>query len=522
MSWNAIIDGVSNGVNGTIYCMAKDSLGNIYVGGSFSTAGPISANNIARWDGSHWHALDNGVNNQVNAIAIDSHNNVYIGGTFDVLNGTISTRSFAMWNGTWNSLGVFTGYQDGSYTSSNYNAIVYAIAIDKNDNVYVGGLFTGVDAITTYNFIKWDYTGQNWVSNNLFPFSNGYDFVNSMTSDSNNNVYIARYGVASYIYNGINLTIINNYSVFSISCIACDSSDNIYASSPNNPFYKYNGGTSWTSIGLPKYNSLIYSIAFDSNNNIYVGGYWDLPVKALCAKYDISTLTWSQIGDYNNDNASKTIYSILLDASDNVYIGGNITNIAGVSVNNIAEYVLYNPPLPVPCFKEGSKILVFENGEEKYIPIETLRKGMLVKTLLNGYKPVNIIGTSTIFNPCNEKRIKHRLYACKKEHFPELTEDELVLTGCHSILVDDPSELQIEKTKEMFGKIYVTDAKFRLIACFDDRAEPYKCEGTFNIYHLALDNDNYYGNYGIYANNLLVESCSIRYLSELSNMKLIE
>jgi hypothetical protein len=133
-----------------------------------------------------------------------------------------------------------------------------------------------------------------------------------------------------------------------------------------------------------------------------------------------------------------------------------------------------------------------------------------------------MIGTSTIFNPGNDRRIKHRLYACKKEHFPELTEGELVLTGCHSILVDHPSEIQIEKTKEMFGKIYVTDSKFRLIACFDDRAEPYKCEGTFNIYHLALDNENYYGNYGIYANGLLVESCSKRYLSELSNMKLIE
>ena len=38
----------------------------------------------------------------------------------------------------------------------------------------------------------------------------------------------------------------------------------------------------------------------------------------------------------------------------------------------------------------------------------------------------------------------------------------------------------------------------------------------------ALENDNYYMNYGIYANGLLVETCSKRYLKELSNMTLIE
>jgi hypothetical protein len=33
-----------------------------------------------------------------------------------------------------------------------------------------------------------------------------------------------------------------------------------------------------------------------------------------------------------------------------------------------------------------------------------------------------------------------------------------------------------------------------------------------------LDNDNYFGNYAIYANGLMVESCSIRILNEMSNM----
>jgi hypothetical protein len=50
----------------------------------------------------------------------------------------------------------------------------------------------------------------------------------------------------------------------------------------------------------------------------------------------------------------------------------------------------------------------------------------------------------------------------------------------------------------------------------------YETPGTYTIYHLALEHDDYYYNYGIYANGLLVETCSKRYLQELANMELIE
>jgi hypothetical protein len=39
---------------------------------------------------------------------------------------------------------------------------------------------------------------------------------------------------------------------------------------------------------------------------------------------------------------------------------------------------------------------------------------------------------------------------------------------------------------------------------------------------LALENDDYYMNYGIYANGLLVETCSKRFMKELSSMTLLE
>jgi hypothetical protein len=175
-----------------------------------------------------------------------------------------------------------------------------------------------------------------------------------------------------------------------------------------------------------------------------------------------------------------------------------------------------NPPGP-PCFKEGSKILTVKG----YIPIQNLRKGDLIKTLRDGYKPLDMIGYREIENVICKERIKNKLYVCKQSEYPEIFED-LIITGCHSILVDDFKEGQREKTAEVLSRIFVTDEKYRLPACVDSKAKPYEKEGKFTIYHIALENNDYFMNYGIYANGLLVESTSKRYLKELSNMKLIE
>ena len=70
--------------------------------------------------------------------------------------------------------------------------------------------------------------------------------------------------------------------------------------------------------------------------------------------------------------------------------------------------------------------------------------------------------------------------------------------------------------------MYVTDKKYRLMACLDERAEPWNSEGTYTIYHFALENKDEKMNYGVYANGgLLVETCSINSLKNKSNMALL-
>jgi len=174
-----------------------------------------------------------------------------------------------------------------------------------------------------------------------------------------------------------------------------------------------------------------------------------------------------------------------------------------------------------PCFLEETTILCQVEGVEKYVPVEELKKGTLVKTSLDGYKPVVLVGKGTIKNPGNDERTENRLYKCSPSKYPELKED-LYITGCHSILECPITDKQKEDTIKHLGKLFVTDKKYRLMACVDERAEPWNSEGSYVIWHFALENKDEKMNYGVYANGgLLVESCSINFLKNKSNMSLV-
>ena len=72
------------------------------------------------------------------------------------------------------------------------------------------------------------------------------------------------------------------------------------------------------------------------------------------------------------------------------------------------------------------------------------------------------------------------------------------------------------------GDIYVSEGDYRVPAHLDERAVPYEKEGPMVVWHFALENENIYENYGVFANGLLVESASEQYLNEYSGMKMIE
>src|SRR6266404_2094531 len=81
-NWSSL--GSSLGANGPVYATAVDGAGNLYIGGAFTSVAGVTANGIAKWDGSSWSALGSGLDGlvfNVFALAV-SGSDVYAGGTF--------------------------------------------------------------------------------------------------------------------------------------------------------------------------------------------------------------------------------------------------------------------------------------------------------------------------------------------------------------------------------------------------------------------------------------------------------
>ena len=325
----------------------------------------------------------------------------------------------------------------------------------------------------------------------------------------------------------INLTTLNTY-VANAGWTDASANANLITGIPTGVGIANKGSiwTSYPSANTPYLLSSYWSLTGDSQ--LYT------PTNVIVTSNYTSSAGLYTSGTYSIGSSVQTGNTIVVSAVRLLlsspyygYYGGTytLTNANGSSSKPIAVTInattgVLSFVLPFPCFLEGTKILCFENNKEVYRPVESLRKGDLVKTIYNGYLPIHKIGTSPMYNPSSDDRISDRLYKCSKENYPALFED-LYITGCHSILVPSLTYLQGLITKASLGKLYVTDKHCRLMAWVDEKAEPYTEAGVYNIYHIALENSDYYMNYGIYANGLLVESCSKRYLTEMSNMRLL-
>jgi hypothetical protein len=228
----------------------------------------------------------------------------------------------------------------------------------------------------------------------------------------------------------------------------------------------------------------------------------------------------AQFGSYTVQNVSGITSWRLASSSTGPSPQNIVYNVGDdLSGNGTSDFYYLYPA--GPCFLEGTTILCEVDGVEKYVPIEHLTPGTLVKTSLDGYKPVVLVGKGTLLNPGNDDRLESRLYKCSPSKYPQLKED-LYITGGHAILEFPITDKQKEDTIKRVGDVYVTDRKYRLMACVDERAEPWNSEGAYTIWNFALEHSSKTMNYGVYANGgLLVESCSINFLTNKSNMTFV-
>ena len=163
-SWAALGTGVFGNVSSSVHALL--SVGStLYVGGEFSHAGgftsPFLVNRIARWNGTSWSGLGTGMNfgSMVESLAVFDDGLgggplLHAGGTFTMA-GDVAANGVAKWNGSsWSPLGA-------GLTGSPGYARALAVFDDGNGlALYAGGQFSGAGGTAANRIAKWD--GIQW------------------------------------------------------------------------------------------------------------------------------------------------------------------------------------------------------------------------------------------------------------------------------------------------------------------------------------------------------------------------
>ena len=153
--------------------------------------------------------------------------------------------------------------------------------------------------------------------------------------------------------------------------------------------------------------------------------------------------------------------------------------------------------IPAVGFVAATMITCKVDGTEQQVAVQDLRKGMLVKTSLGGFKAVDRVGSATAME----------VATLSKENHSELLAD-LTVTGNRCVLVDSLTEEQRAQIVAD-GKIRVVEKKFCLPVSL---AGAVKVQGEMTVYNFSLEHVDKLLSRGVYANGLLVDHSCILHM----------
>ena len=148
----------------------------LYVAGDFHTAGGVSCQNIASWDGVTWSSVGEGLNNDVLALAAFDDGSgpaLYAGGEFTMSAGQ-TVAYVAKWDGaSWTPVG------------AGMNGPVACLAVHDDGSgarLFAGGRFTQADGQVTNHVAAWNGSTWQQVGGGFGGFSSALMRVNALAS----------------------------------------------------------------------------------------------------------------------------------------------------------------------------------------------------------------------------------------------------------------------------------------------------------------------------------------------------
>jgi len=148
-------------ITGVVHAVAVQSNGQIVIGGEFTSVNGAGRSNLARLnadgtlDTSFNPGIGGGLSPGVFALAIQSDGRILIGGRFSTVNG-VGRNNIARLNANGTLDGSFN---PGTGISGFFLPQVYALAVQSDGRIIVGGKFTSVNGIGRNNIARLNVNG---------------------------------------------------------------------------------------------------------------------------------------------------------------------------------------------------------------------------------------------------------------------------------------------------------------------------------------------------------------------------
>ncbi len=337
-SWSALGTGLG-GFSRFVLTLTVLPSGDLFAGGSFTTAGGVGANGIARWNGSAWSALSPGINNTVNALTKLPNGDLIAAGNFTTIAGGVPANGIARWDGVaWSAL--------GSGIGANSDPVVFALTTLPNGDLIAGGNFTTAGGVAANRIARWN--GSAW-----FPLGSGMNStVTALTTLPNGDVIaggvftnaggvpvnnIARWNGSAWSPLGSGITSANTSLVRALTTLPSgdviaggvfDIAGGVAASN----IARWNG-SAWSPLDTGVNNTL-NALATLPNGNVIAGGVFTSPDNRI-ARWNGSA--WSAFGF----GVSGEVHALTTLANGDIIAGGFFGATGGfpvVLVNYIARW----------------------------------------------------------------------------------------------------------------------------------------------------------------------------------------
>jgi uncharacterized delta-60 repeat protein len=292
--------------NGGVSSIVVQGDGKILVGGSFTSIGGQTRNNIARLDATTGLAdsFDPNANNHVDLIALQADGKILVGGAFAGANSIGGqTRNWIA------RLDATTGLADSFDPHANF--FVSSIVVQADGRILVGGAFAGANSIggQTRNFIaRLDAT--TGLADSFDPNAN--DLVDSIAVQADGKILVGG------LFGSIGGQARNRIARLDPMTGAADSFDpHAFHSDPG-------------------YHGAVSSIAVQADGKILVGGFFTNiggQTRNNIARLDPMT----GLADSFNPNAGYLVDSIAVQADGKILVGGDFGNIGGATRLYIAR-----------------------------------------------------------------------------------------------------------------------------------------------------------------------------------------